>query len=66
MDRILDHIHNVVTSEMNEMLTASILDKEIERALFQMGLTKSLGLDGLPALFFQHHWPKSKPKSAKP
>jgi hypothetical protein len=65
MDRILDRIYIVVTSEMNEMLTASISDKEIERVLFQMGPTKSLSLDGLPALFFQRHWAKIKTKVFK-
>jgi hypothetical protein len=60
MDRILDRIHEFVNDEMNSKLTASILDAEIETALFTMGPTKSPGSDGLPALFFQRHWAELK------
>lgn len=38
-------------------LTTVFSDEEIERALFQMGQTKTLGPDGLPTLFYQRHSP---------
>jgi hypothetical protein len=46
MDRILDKIEAFVTPDMNEKLTTTISDQEIQKALFQMGATKAPGQMG--------------------
>lgn len=41
---------------MNSKLIASIEEKEVKEALFQMFPTKAPGPDGFPAHFFQRYW----------
>jgi len=45
-----------VNDEMNDDLCREFTDQEISDALFQIGLLKAPGPDGLPARFFQRNW----------
>ncbi|XP_042972799.1 uncharacterized protein LOC122304606 [Carya illinoinensis] len=49
-----------VSEDMNAKLTQQFTAVEVEKALFQMGPYKALGLDGYGACFFQHHWSTMK------
>jgi hypothetical protein len=53
----LQPIDNRVSASMNADLLREFSREEIEAALFQMGLYKALGPDGLNACFFQTNWP---------
>lgn len=55
---ILDQVSPKVTEEMNQVLTKEFTTMEVGEALAQMGPTKALGPDGMPALFFQSFWPQ--------
>lgn len=52
----LDSIPRIVTTEMNETLTASFQAWEVEVALKQMAPLKAPGPDGMPPLFYQNFW----------
>ncbi|KAM1113235.1 hypothetical protein ACFX13_046872 [Malus domestica] len=53
---IMDVIDKRVTDDMNSSLTQHFDVDEVKRAVFQMQPSTSLGLDGLPPLFFQKFW----------
>ena len=45
VQQVINHVCEVVTPEMNDMLLAEFSHDEVKRALFQMHPTKALGLD---------------------
>ena len=53
---VLDSILQQVTTEMNELLIAEFTSEEIEKALKQMALLKSMSPDGMSPLFYQSYW----------
>ena len=52
----LDTIQSLVIEDMNRLLNAEFIEKEVKAALKQMAPLKSPGPDGMPPLFFQHYW----------
>jgi hypothetical protein len=56
LEAVLSTVPTKVTATMNNCLIAAFSEKEVKEALFQMFPTKSPGLDGFPAQFFQRHW----------
>ncbi|KAA3453673.1 reverse transcriptase [Gossypium australe] len=56
-DRIFSGIEACISEEDNANLKANFTKEEIRTALNEMGPTKALGEDGLPAIFYQKCWP---------
>ncbi|KAK9933799.1 hypothetical protein M0R45_020974 [Rubus argutus] len=56
MERILSFVIAAVSPAMNSMLLLPFDRVELESNLFYMPPTKSPGIDGMSALFFQRYW----------
>lgn len=56
VQHVINHVHVVVTPDMNDMLLVEFTYDEVKRALFQMHPTKASGPDGMNPLFFQKYW----------
>ena len=54
--RVLEYVPNVITNEMNALLSRKFEVHEVEVTLHQMAPLKAPGLDGMPPLFYQHFW----------
>ena len=58
-DQVVECLNTVsgkVTPDMQEILSSDFSAEEIKAAVFQMGPTKALRLDGMNALFYQKFW----------
>ena len=53
---VLDGVKVKVMNEKNAFLLTKFTTDEVHTAIKQMHLTKALGLDGTPAIFFQKYW----------
>jgi hypothetical protein len=56
VQRVLEAVTPRVTSQMNEFLLAEYTEKEIKRALDDIGDLKAPGADGMPAIFYKKFW----------
>lgn len=56
IDEVLEKVHLVVTSAMNQQLFRPFTPIEVTQALSQMSPLQSPGTDGLLAVFFNKYW----------
>lgn len=56
MDHILRFIDPCISDDMNSKLMRPFTREELEKTLFKMPPTKSPGVDGMNAIFFQKFW----------
>ena len=56
IEEAVTHVPQVITTSMNESLTRTYTEIEVEEALKQMAPLKAPELDGLPPLFYQKYW----------
>ena len=56
MEECLSIVNQKITDDMLEVLSWPYSSDEVKSALFQIGTTKALGLNGMTALFYQIFW----------
>jgi hypothetical protein len=56
IEQVVGGIQQVVTGEMNELLTREFVPIEVSEAVKQMSPVKAPGPDGIPPVFYQKYW----------
>ncbi|KAK3230807.1 hypothetical protein Dsin_002688 [Dipteronia sinensis] len=56
MEKVLNCVQPCLPQGKSAFLDAKFTTDEVRRAVFDMSPTKALGLDGLPAIFYQKYW----------
>ncbi|KAK3195443.1 hypothetical protein Dsin_026753 [Dipteronia sinensis] len=56
MDRILESVQACISVSKRTVLEAAFTAAEVRKALFDMHPSKTPGIDGLPAIFYQKYW----------
>lgn len=61
-ERVFQNFQPRVTEEMNQDLTAPVIEAEVTTAIFDIGAHRAPGPDGFTAVFYHNYWEEIKPE----